>query len=154
VIDIQYTKSHIGPSLRNKSHISHHNIGFYISARPIWKTYFEFNQVVYYDTASLGQWIIVVVIHPLAVTERVTVADPVWRRGMSPCANRLPTPFYVSQQRRETDMSTQIDAIGAVCLSFMRKRVVAQCKFGRAPGFPAHKFLTWAIRAREQSPIK
>jgi len=53
IIDIQYTKSHTEHSLRNKFHVSHHKIVFDRSTRPIWKVYFEFIQVVYYDIASL-----------------------------------------------------------------------------------------------------
>ena len=71
IIDIPYTKSHITHSLRNKFHISHHNNVFDRSARPIWKVYFEFIQVVYCDTASPWQSRIIL---PLAVTWRA--ADP------------------------------------------------------------------------------
>jgi len=55
-IDVQFTTSHILHSMWNKFHISHYNNVLDESARPIWKAYLEFIQVVCYDTASPWQW--------------------------------------------------------------------------------------------------
>jgi len=132
MIDVQYTKSHVSHFWQNKFHISYHNNIMERSARPIWKVYFEFIQVVYYDTVSPWQRL---VLHPLAVTWRA--AEPLYRApfdfhstsnlGCLPAAmrNQNVYPYWVR-------------------LSFLRKRVVAWCHFEHAPSFPAHNLFYWS----------
>jgi len=102
------------------------------STRPIWKVYFEFIQVIYYDTASPWQRL---VLHSLAVTWRA--AEPRYREpfdfhstsnlGCLPAAmrNQNVYPYWLR-------------------LSFLRKRVAAWCHFESTLTFPAHNFFYWS----------
>jgi len=132
IIDVQYTKLHISHFWHNESHISHHNNVMQSSTRPIWKAYFEFIQVVYYDTASPWQRL---VLHSLAVTW--WAAEPRYLESFDfhSTSNLGCLPAAMRNQNIYSYW---------LRLSFWRKRVVAWCHFERAPSFPAHNFFYWS----------
>jgi len=115
-----HTLYRIFHTFRETNLISHHNNVMEISARPIWKVYFEFIQVVYYDTASPWQRL---VLHPLAVTWRA--AEPRGsqdqKKSVSICVNTyLCHPYYqllaalLTLYTRHTDILTDLCAYMSV----------------------------------------
>jgi len=102
------------------------------SARPIWKAYIDFIQLVYFDTALPWQRL---VLHPLAVTW--WIVEPRYR---------APFDFHSTSNLRclPAAMRNQNVYPYWLRLSFLRKRVVAWCHFEHAPSFPAHNFFYWS----------
>ena len=91
---------------------------------------FEFIQVVYYDTASPWQRL---VLHPLAVT---------WRAAEPRC--RAPFDSHSTSNLGFRQRQTQKVYPYWLRLMLLRKYVVVWCHFERAPSFPAHNFFYWS----------
>ena len=102
------------------------------SARRIWKVHFEFIVVVYYNTASPWQWL---VLYPLAVNWRAV--EPRYR---------APFNLHLTSNFGCLPAAMPIQNVYPywLRLSFLRKRVVAWCHFERAPSFPVHNFFYWS----------
>jgi len=98
------------------------------SAKPIWKVYFEFIQVVYYDTASPWQWLLILA---LAVTWRA--ADP---------RHRVPFDFQLWLSR-SGDAKQKCLSILVAPLIFDEARGGAVPIYTRAR-FHAHNLFYWS----------